>query len=93
MTFASNLLTVTSAWLKDYESDVIRRINRRVEAITGLTENTAEILQVMCEDGARMECRNRMQHERSDPTAGTEVRSDQSRSEQSRAEQSRVENS
>ncbi|XP_050074561.1 prolyl 4-hydroxylase subunit alpha-1-like isoform X2 [Anopheles maculipalpis] len=36
-----------SAWLKDAEDEMIRRISRRVEDMTGLTMETAEELQVV----------------------------------------------
>ncbi|KAM9450932.1 prolyl 4-hydroxylase subunit alpha-2 isoform 1-T1 [Clarias gariepinus] len=35
-----------SAWLEGYEDPVIARVNRRIEDITGLTVETAELLQV-----------------------------------------------
>ncbi|XP_060791852.1 prolyl 4-hydroxylase subunit alpha-2-like isoform X4 [Neoarius graeffei] len=35
-----------SAWLEGYEDPVIARVNQRIEDITGLTVNTAELLQV-----------------------------------------------
>lgn len=36
-----------SAWLKDHEDEVIERISKRVEDMTGLTTSTAEELQVV----------------------------------------------
>lgn len=36
-----------SAWLKDSDHEVIERVNRRIEAISGLTVQTAEDLQVV----------------------------------------------
>eukprot|EP00058_Branchiostoma_floridae_P022143 XP_002607633.1 hypothetical protein BRAFLDRAFT_59428 [Branchiostoma floridae] len=36
-----------SAWLYDWEHRVIRRVNQRVEDVTGLTMETAELLQVV----------------------------------------------
>lgn len=36
-----------SAWLKEHEDDVIENVAKRVEAMTGLTTETAEELQVV----------------------------------------------
>lgn len=36
-----------SAWLEGEEDVVIERVNQRIEDITGLTVETAELLQVM----------------------------------------------
>lgn len=36
-----------SAWLEGEEDPVIDRVNQRIEDITGLTVETAELLQVM----------------------------------------------
>lgn len=38
---------VFSAWLEEEDDPVIERVNQRIEAITGLTVDTAELLQVM----------------------------------------------
>lgn len=38
---------VFSAWLEAEDDPVIERVNQRIEAITGLTVDTAELLQVM----------------------------------------------
>ncbi|XP_040200575.1 prolyl 4-hydroxylase subunit alpha-2 isoform X1 [Rana temporaria] len=35
-----------SAWLEEYEDPIIGRVNKRMQAITGLTADTAELLQV-----------------------------------------------
>ncbi|XP_073476780.1 prolyl 4-hydroxylase subunit alpha-2 isoform X4 [Aquarana catesbeiana] len=35
-----------SAWLEEYEDPIIARVNQRMQAITGLTVDTAELLQV-----------------------------------------------
>ncbi|XP_060791849.1 prolyl 4-hydroxylase subunit alpha-2-like isoform X2 [Neoarius graeffei] len=39
-----------SAWLEGYEDPVIARVNQRIEDITGLTVNTAELLQVQYDE-------------------------------------------
>lgn len=36
----------SSAWLEGEEDPVIERVNKRIEDITGLTVDTAELLQV-----------------------------------------------
>jgi len=36
-----------SAWLKEHEDDVVANVAKRVEAMTGLTTETAEELQVV----------------------------------------------
>lgn len=36
-----------SAWLKEHEDDVVENVAKRVEAMTGLTTETAEELQVV----------------------------------------------
>lgn len=38
---------IFSAWLEGYEDEVIAHVNQRIEDITGLTVNTAELLQVV----------------------------------------------
>lgn len=38
---------VLSAWLEGEEDPVIARVNQRIEDLTGLTVETAELLQVM----------------------------------------------
>ncbi|KAK3708850.1 hypothetical protein QZH41_016281, partial [Actinostola sp. cb2023] len=35
-----------NAWLDDYDRDIVKTIDRRVAAITGLTTDTAELLQI-----------------------------------------------
>lgn len=39
-------LMIFSAWLEAYEDEVIARVNQRIEDLTGLTTDTAELLQV-----------------------------------------------
>lgn len=41
------LVCLFSAWLEGEEDPVIDRVNQRIEDITGLTVETAELLQVM----------------------------------------------
>lgn len=36
-----------SAWLRDDDHEAVRRVSQRIEAITGLTTETAEELQVV----------------------------------------------
>lgn len=38
--------TFASGWLKDTDHELIRRVSRRFEDVTGLTMDTAEELQV-----------------------------------------------
>ncbi|CAH2277008.1 prolyl 4-hydroxylase subunit alpha-2 isoform X1 [Pelobates cultripes] len=45
LTFA-NYRVSKSAWLEEYDDPVVARVNLRMQAITGLTVNTAELLQV-----------------------------------------------
>ena len=40
------ILTFASGWLKDTDHELIRRVSRRFEDLTGLTMDTAEELQV-----------------------------------------------
>ncbi|XP_069100846.1 prolyl 4-hydroxylase subunit alpha-2 isoform X2 [Pleurodeles waltl] len=42
----ANYRVSKSAWLEEYDDPVISRVNRRMQAITGLTAKTAELLQV-----------------------------------------------
>ncbi|KAG8578957.1 hypothetical protein GDO81_010676 [Engystomops pustulosus] len=42
----ANYRVSQSAWLEEYDDPVIARVNRRMQAITGLTVDTAELLQV-----------------------------------------------
>ncbi|KAM9311588.1 prolyl 4-hydroxylase subunit alpha-2-like [Gastrophryne carolinensis] len=42
----ANYRVSKSAWLEEYDDPVIARVNRRMQAITGLTTDTAELLQV-----------------------------------------------
>ena len=41
------ILFVASGWLHDEMHEVVRKINRRMEAVTGLSAQTAEDLQVI----------------------------------------------
>ncbi|XP_078509229.1 prolyl 4-hydroxylase subunit alpha-2 isoform X2 [Lissotriton helveticus] len=42
----ANYRVSKSAWLEEYDDPVVARVNRRMQAITGLTVKTAELLQV-----------------------------------------------
>ncbi|KAM5172853.1 prolyl 4-hydroxylase subunit alpha-2 isoform 3-T3 [Mantella aurantiaca] len=42
----ANYRVSKSAWLEEYDDPVVSRVNRRMQAITGLTADTAELLQV-----------------------------------------------
>ncbi|XP_053321299.1 prolyl 4-hydroxylase subunit alpha-2 isoform X2 [Spea bombifrons] len=42
----ANYRVSKSAWLDEYEDPIIARVNQRMQAITGLTTDTAELLQV-----------------------------------------------
>lgn len=42
-----NMFLFLSAWLEEEDDPVISRVNQRIEDITGLTVDTAELLQVM----------------------------------------------
>ncbi|XP_068133547.1 prolyl 4-hydroxylase subunit alpha-2 isoform X1 [Hyperolius riggenbachi] len=42
----ANYRVSKSAWLEEYDDPVITRVNKRMQAITGLTADTAELLQV-----------------------------------------------
>lgn len=42
-----NMFLFLSAWLEEEDDPVIARVNQRIEDITGLTVDTAELLQVM----------------------------------------------
>ena len=44
------LFTSASGWLKDTDHELIRRVSRRIEDVTGLTMDTAEELQVWSEN-------------------------------------------
>lgn len=41
------LIVVFSAWLEGEEDTVVARVNQRIQDITGLTVDTAELLQVL----------------------------------------------
>lgn len=41
------MIVCLSAWLEGEEDPVIARVNQRIEDLTGLTVETAELLQVM----------------------------------------------
>ncbi|XP_073426029.1 prolyl 4-hydroxylase subunit alpha-2 isoform X2 [Dendrobates tinctorius] len=42
----ANYRVSKSAWLEEYDDPVVARVNHRMQAITGLTADTAELLQV-----------------------------------------------
>ncbi|XP_075065830.1 prolyl 4-hydroxylase subunit alpha-2 isoform X1 [Mixophyes fleayi] len=42
----ANYRVSKSAWLEEYDDPVVARVNKRMQAITGLTADTAELLQV-----------------------------------------------
>lgn len=46
ISFLFTCLLPASGWLKDEEHEVVRRVSRRIEDVTGLTMDTAEELQV-----------------------------------------------